>query len=114
MTDEPRNDTAIKGGPMAHRARATVDHETGHAVLHVPEMRRQAALLPTRTPVWRAELAAFRDPEWQAWTFALALLIPPRVVGTLTDTTPVALAGTFQVSHGLAVGFHKRFKGGRS
>ncbi len=109
LVREDHWDELGRGGRRAHRARATVAHETGHVVLHVPEMRRRAAELHRRSPVRRLDLAAFRDPEWQAWTFALAFLMPLRVVRTMADATPANLSATFLVSGALANSFHKRF-----
>lgn len=101
----------IEGGRQAHRARATVAHETGHAVLHVPELRRKATRLSRQSPVKRTDLKAFRDPEWQAWTFALAFLMPLPIVRQMRDQSPSGLSTTFQVSEDLATSFRKRFDG---
>ena len=103
-------DELFVGGRLAHRARASVAHELGHVVLHVPEIRRRARALRRASPVKRTELKAFLDPEWQAWTFALALLMPLPAVKTLTDRSPSSLSATFQVSEDLAATYLKRFK----
>jgi|GEM_PF-1268928 len=63
-------------GPGGNRARATAAHELGHAVLHVPYIRRQRGESRPLVRVTRSQLAPFRDPEWQAWAFAGCLLMP--------------------------------------
>ncbi|OGC93168.1 MAG: hypothetical protein A2W25_06005 [candidate division Zixibacteria bacterium RBG_16_53_22] len=65
--------------------RSTMSHETAHALIHVPEFRRKKAIL---TSVHNAEhgialrmhresdVRIYQNPEWQAWRFAGALLMP--------------------------------------
>ncbi|KAB7782195.1 ImmA/IrrE family metallo-endopeptidase [Methylorubrum populi] len=69
-------------GLIAHRGRDrfTACHEIGHAVLHGSRLNR---LGPGMRPP-----AAYRDPEWQANTFAGALLMPAHmmvVCGSIED-----------------------------
>lgn len=97
-----------RGGPAAFRARATVAHELGHAVLHSSylassETAKRAALVPRR------DLRAFEDPEWQAWTLAQAFLIPLRVARKMADRSPAALSEAFKVSLPFAEGYARRF-----
>lgn len=66
-------------------ARSTMSHEAGHAIIHVPEFRLKKAIL---TSIHNAQHGAalrlhresdvpiFKNPEWQAWRFAGALLMP--------------------------------------
>ncbi len=54
---------AIRGEP---RHRFTLCHELGHFILHTPE----------RVSFARGEIPAYRDPEWQANTFAGELMAP--------------------------------------
>ncbi len=75
-----------------HRARFTLAHETGHAVMHVGTLNR---VLP------RQAIPTFRQPEWQANRFAGALLMPRRLVsqcGSLAD-----ISDTFGVSQQAAL-----------
>ncbi|BET60306.1 ImmA/IrrE family metallo-endopeptidase [Geobacter sp. 60473] len=64
--------------------RSTQAHETGHCFLHVPQLQQRS-----RTQVFRQakgedgihlyrkdDIPIYRNPEWQAWRFAGALLMP--------------------------------------
>lgn len=62
--------------PTSHYARTTICHEIGHAVLHVPVLRRRLQLQGVLARTQRAALRPFEDPEWQAWMFAGAILMP--------------------------------------
>ncbi|MFN0139352.1 MAG: ImmA/IrrE family metallo-endopeptidase [Pyrinomonadaceae bacterium] len=73
--------------------RSTIAHEIGHCILHVPEFRSkknlvrfihndQAAVLPRLN---EDQVRLCFNPEWQAWRFAGALLMPaPSVSKALT------------------------------
>ena len=61
--------------------RSTMAHETGHAILHVEDYRRKRAILRSlhkknhELRVYREqEIILYRNPEWQAFRFAGALL----------------------------------------
>jgi len=64
--------------------RSTMAHETGHAIMHVSEFRRKKALLRSIHDEHHislrlhrsANVKIFMNPEWQAWRFAGALLMP--------------------------------------
>lgn len=63
--------------------RSTMAHETGHAILHVEDYRRKRAILKSlhkkdhELRVYREqEIILYRNPEWQAFRFAGALLMP--------------------------------------
>jgi hypothetical protein len=66
------------------RLRATQAHEVGHCHLHVKEFQRTRATLELRHDkrhaetymYMREESKIYRNPEWQAWRFAGALLMP--------------------------------------
>ena len=64
------------------RLRATQAHEIGHCHLHVAESRLNNSLLKfehneNSLKRYRPEdIKAYEDPEWQAWRFASALLMP--------------------------------------
>lgn len=83
-----------------NRARSTVAHEVGHAILHEPEVRTgrhlPAALALRRAP--RSRLKPYEDSEWQAHTFAGALLIPRPSLRRANLHDEAALALQFGVS----------------
>lgn len=66
------------------RCRATIGHEVGHAVLHVHQFRNLKATLKFIHDKNNSELRLYREdsvptycnPEWQAWRFAKAILMP--------------------------------------
>lgn len=66
------------------RLRATQAHEIGHCHLHVAELRQTRAARELRHDTRHAdselfkqeEIKVYRNPEWQAWRFAGALLMP--------------------------------------
>lgn len=90
------------GGPGAYHARTTVCHEIGHALLHVPILRRRLLLTNGLARVRRGALKAYEDPEWQAWTFTGAILMPrttiAMVAGSDVALTPETLSTTYEVS----------------
>jgi hypothetical protein len=65
------------------RLRATLAHEIGHCYLHVKDARRfrkkyqflQDGSVSLEVYA-RSEVKVYEDPEWQAWRFAGALLMP--------------------------------------
>lgn len=64
------------------RLRATQAHEIGHCHLHVADSRRDHSMIKfhhngSSLKRYKPEdLKAYQDPEWQAWRFASALLMP--------------------------------------
>lgn len=58
---------AINGNP---RHRFTLCHELGHYLLHQPE----------RVSYARGEIPTYRNPEWQANTFAAELMAPYKLI----------------------------------
>lgn len=63
--------------------RSTTSHEIGHAILHVNDYRRKKAILKSTQDnnhnmrLYREEeIITYQNPEWQAWIFAQALLMP--------------------------------------
>lgn len=66
------------------RLRSTIAHEIGHCLLHVPNASEPKELNGRfendgAFPIERynpEDLRAFENPEWQAWRFASALLMP--------------------------------------
>jgi Zn-dependent peptidase ImmA (M78 family) len=63
----------VYDGAVLHhpRHRFTLSHEAGHAVMHIGTLNRMAP---------SASVATYRDPEWQANSFAAALLMPRGLV----------------------------------
>jgi len=65
---------------LLRRGRATIGHESGHCLHHVNVLNYFQSLLAdeglklNRTE--RSTLKAYEDPEWQAWEFARACLMP--------------------------------------
>jgi len=108
-------DQLLAGGRQAHMARATLVHELGHAILHVPVMRTRIAadgdnpmLLSRR--VRRDRIPAYRDPEWQAWALGGCIVAPRRTIVTAGTLDPVVLAGTYGVSTEFMINHLKRLK----
>jgi len=63
--------------------RSTMAHEIGHAVLHVRDYRQKKEILKSlnkknhELKMYREqEIIVYRNPEWQAFKFAAALLMP--------------------------------------
>lgn len=97
-------------GPGGNRARATAAHELGHAVLHVPYIRRQRSLSQVLARVTRAQLAPFRDPEWQAWAFAGCLLMPRASLQAMRGSSLVDVARAHGVSTQFAAAHYARLR----
>ena len=88
-----------------HFARATVIHELGHAILHVPLLRHRGASSldsPASIRVERKRLRSESDPEWQAWALAGAILMPRRTIAMLPEATRSSVADAFYVSEKFA------------
>lgn len=111
---EPGYELLFEKGPRANRSRATAAHELGHAILHVPVIRQwrnhvQADVLLARHR--RAELRAFEDPEWQAWTLGASILIPRKTLVDALDHCSVdELCGIYGVSRVLMTSHLRRLK----
>lgn len=66
------------------RLRSTIAHEVGHCFLHVEDARRnrdfQKKFLTDKDSCFERyrpeDLKVYENPEWQAWRFASALLMP--------------------------------------
>lgn len=111
LLEQSRWDQLFEGGRRAHRARATVTHEFGHAILHVPTIRRRKSSAFGEyflARVSRGSMKAYEDPEWQAWAFAGYLLAPRRMVATLTDKSPANLSRKFGMSEEMAANHLRR------
>ncbi len=74
----------MENGSQIKFTRSTMAHETGHALKHVSEFRKKKAILRSihdskhaNLRLYRQdEIPVYRNPEWQAWRFAGALLMP--------------------------------------
>jgi len=84
------------------QARFTVAHEMGHALLHAKE--GAFGSFPFRHQVTfarRSRIRAFEDPEWQANTFAAAILMPMKSLRVLQSQERLyadEVMNVFQVS----------------
>ena len=91
--------------PFLH---STMGHELGHAIMHVPILRKvgREQVFEQKTKdgevnlYRRKDLKPYEDPEWQAWRFAAAVLMPRRVVADMCGKgfNPCDLARHFQVN----------------
>lgn len=66
-------------------------HEIGHAILHVSDYKRAKAILKSihnkdhiLRMYYEKELKPYMNPEWQAWRFAGALLMPAPAIKEAT------------------------------
>ena len=86
-TDTERMECVISTDLMDNKCqerfrRSTMAHEVGHVVLHVDDYRVQRATLRSvhgndHLRAYRAEqIVLYKNPEWQAWRFASAILMP--------------------------------------
>jgi len=107
-------DALVEPVPRSHYARSTACHEIGHAVLHVPVLRRKLLATEMLARTQRAKLRAYEDPEWQAWAFAGAILMPSATLRILEaerdDLTPGLVASTYEVSTEMAQSHLRRLK----
>lgn len=74
LADDPRQENFY---------RSTMAHEVGHAVMHVRDYRRMKEILRSvhekdhELRMFREkDIVLYRNPEWQAWRFAGAILMP--------------------------------------
>lgn len=63
--------------------RSTQAHESGHAILHIPDYRTARASIRSvnekdhfARAMRASDIVTYKNPEWQAWHFAGALLMP--------------------------------------
>jgi len=100
--------------PISHYAKTTVCHEIGHAILHVPILRRRLFRTNVLARVQRGSIPAYEDPEWQAWTFAGTILMPRVALRMLQKEhpllTPELVASIFGVSTDMARSHLRKMK----
>ncbi len=88
--------------------RSTQAHESGHCYLHVPQLQQRS-----RTQVFKqakgedsiqlyrkTDIPTYRNPEWQAWRFGGALLMPeaPLLMMIRDGASLGEIADTFEVN----------------
>jgi len=108
----------LKGGSDANRPKVTAIHEVGHAKIHVNFIRENRADASARddsvifSRKARRDLKAYRDPEWQSYTFAGALLAPVSAIEQVLDDRPNCtvgqLARVFRISNDMMRSHLKR------
>lgn len=97
---------------LTNRARSTLAHEIGHAVLHTEEVRmgreRPEEMVLRRS--LRSNLKPYQDSEWQAHAFAGAFLIPRSALEGCDSHDCTDMASRFGVSEGFARSHMKRIQ----
>lgn len=100
--------------PLAYYPRSTICHEIGHAVIHVPALKRKVSLgHEALARTMRKHLRPFEDPEWQAWAFAGAILMPSATLKMLASDPGFSVelvASTYKVSESMAGNHMRRLK----
>lgn len=95
-----------------NRARSTLAHEIGHALLHRDYLRRghhqPKTLALRRAP--RSRLRPFEDSEWQAHAFSGAFLMPRPALRRVPLADTGALAARFGVSESFVRSHLKRIQ----
>ncbi|MBI5491564.1 MAG: ImmA/IrrE family metallo-endopeptidase [Deltaproteobacteria bacterium] len=87
-------DAELAENPLNRKfLRSTMSHEVGHALLHVPTLKlarkmdivfKQEKSHSEKINLYRkSDIPVYRNPEWQAWQFAGALLMPKQVLENL-------------------------------
>jgi hypothetical protein len=107
-------DALGENAPRSHYARSTVCHEIGHALIHVPVLRKRMLLSNVLARARRRDLRAYNDPEWQAWAFAGAILMPTTTLSMLQhqhgQLSAELVSQTYAVSWAMAFKHLKRLK----
>ncbi|MDQ3221866.1 MAG: ImmA/IrrE family metallo-endopeptidase [Gemmatimonadota bacterium] len=102
---EDQWESLLAGGRRANMSRATVAHELGHALIHVPFVRRKLKYpggQNTLNRVSSMEIPAYLNSEWQAWMFAGALLAPRQALMKVLPLSVHRVAEVFEISMDLA------------
>ena len=95
-----------------NRARSTLAHEVGHAVLHAEEIRaghHRPEEFALRRAL-RSDIKAYEDAEWQAHMFAGVFLIPRPPLRTADLSGVGLLAQRFEVSEAFVVSHLSRIR----
>lgn len=82
----------VNNGSQENFRRSTIAHEIGHAFLHVNDYKERRAILRSMhrqnhqmRSYREEEIITYENPEWQAWCFAGALLMPATVIQKLNS-----------------------------
>lgn len=107
-------DDLLEPAPGCYFARSTICHEIGHAVLHVPALRRRVLMTNTLNRVQRRQLKAYEDPEWQAWMFAGSILMPSTtlkmMIGNSGSLSISEVSEIYEVSEAMTRSHLRRLK----
>lgn len=99
----------IANDPFSQKfLRSTLAHEVGHCIYHVPLIQQSGKIQVFKQGKGESETALCRkrdikpylNPEWQAWNFAGALLMPKPLLRTMVNDgmSIRALSDHFQVN----------------
>ncbi|MBQ6686380.1 MAG: ImmA/IrrE family metallo-endopeptidase [Firmicutes bacterium] len=98
-----REDVYLKAMEGNGRARYTIAHEIGHAIMHLSD-RISFARGIEAVPI-------YMDPEWQADVFAAELLIPKHLVGELDVKEVVSKCGVSNQAARIQLSKYKKTDG---
>ncbi len=105
------NSSLVENPHKERFLRATIAHEIGHAILHIPTMQKMKQYLKLvqrqengRVRLYReSNILPYENPEWQAWHFAKAILMPRATLQKLLNegiVDSVRLADIYNVNPG--------------
>jgi hypothetical protein len=86
--------------------RSTLSHEIGHCHMHVPEFRKRKAAAkfiqegPQTLRLYREDVVpVYANPEWQAWRYAGALMMPREsiLIAASNGASRADMANIFEV-----------------
>jgi hypothetical protein len=91
----------VQGSRLSYRPRVTVMHEVGHAVMHVPVIRRRIQHAPLTRLLQRlasADVKPYESSEWQAYAFSGFILMPAAALRQFDSIDVATISEAFQVS----------------
>lgn len=108
-------DSLFESVPTNYFSKTTICHELGHAILHVPVLRRRLLHEKVLSFVKRRNIRAYEDPEWQAWAFAGSILMPSVTLRMLqsasdSETFIETVHETYEISYQMTRSHLKRLK----
>jgi Zn-dependent peptidase ImmA (M78 family) len=100
------NSSLVDDPSQIRFTRSTMAHEVGHALLHINQFRRNNNIVKSITgkdanlKLYREkDIPVYKNPEWQAWKFAEALLMPKDMFEKAKqDSSIKELANLFQLN----------------